>query len=291
MPKKQTRRMFLKRIFSSLLTLLGLGSGGYIYANRIEPFLLEIVHMDMKHPLIPQSFAGKKIVQFSDTHLGFHYSLQQFKKLAKTINNLGPDIIFFTGDLMDEPNKYSEINQLVPILQSLHAPLGKFCIYGNHDHGGYGSEIYRNVMETAGFQLLLNHSTSISLNNFSRINIIGIDDRMLGKPDIPLALKTVTPDQFNILLSHAPDVASDVSQYPVHWQLSGHSHGGQVKIPFIGPLVIPPFAKVYYEGFYRVGDDESLSLYVNRGIGTTRLPFRFLSKPEITVFTLKPEGN
>jgi len=290
MAKKQTRRTFLKRIFGSFLTLLGLNSGGYLYAHRIEPSLLDIQEQQIKHPLIPKSFEGIKMVQFSDTHLGFQYNLSQFKKLAAKINDLQPDIILFTGDLMDEPNKYTEMNNLLPVLEKLHAPLGKYCIFGNHDHGGYGSEIYRNIMETTNFTVLLNESIPIKLKDGSSIYLLGIDDAMLGKPDLPLALKKVPNNRFTLLLSHAPDLADTALQYPIHWQISGHSHGGQVKIPFIGALVMPPFAQKYPEGLYSIGEENPLTLYVNRGIGTTRLPFRFMAKPELTIFTLKPEG-
>ncbi|MEH7501704.1 metallophosphoesterase [Neobacillus drentensis] len=289
MYKKQTRRTFLKRTIGSFLTVLGLSSGGYLYANRIEPSLLDIQDLQIKHPLIPNSFDGIKMIQFSDTHLGFQYNLHQFNKLVEKINSLQPDIILFTGDLMDEPNQYTEINKLIPILTKLHAPLGKYCIFGNHDHGGYGSDIYRNIMETTDFTVLLNESARIKLRDESSIYLLGIDDAMLGKPDLPLTLKNVPKNMFKILLSHAPDLAETASQYPVHWQLSGHSHGGQIKIPFFGALVTPPFAQIYPEGLYSIGEPNSLSLYVNRGIGTTRLPFRFLSKPELTIFTLKSE--
>lgn len=279
--------MLLKSTFGTILTLLGISSGGYLYANRIEPALLDIHKQQMMHPLIPKSFDGIKIVQFSDTHLGFQYNLTQFKKLVKKINDLQPDLIFFTGDLMDEPNKYTKINQIVPILKELKAPLGKYCIFGNHDHGGYGSELYRNIMETAHFTILLNEAKPIKLKDGSSIYLLGIDDAMLGKPDVALALKNTPINRFKILLSHAPDLAETASQYPIQWQLSGHSHGGQVKIPFVGALVTPPFAQKYPEGLYTLGKNNSLSLYVNRGIGTTRLPFRFMAIPELTVFTLK----
>lgn len=289
MAKKLTKRTFLKRTFGFFLTVLGLGSGGYFYANRIEPNLLDINNQQMQHPFIPRSFDGIKIVQFSDTHLGFQYNLNQFQKLVKKINNLKPDLIFFTGDLIDEPNKYPEINQLVPILQQLKAPLGQYCIFGNHDHGGYGSDIYRNIMETANFTVLLNESKPINLKNGSQIYLIGIDDAMLGQPDLKLALDQVPNNMFKLLLSHAPDLAETAVQYQIHWQLSGHSHGGQVKIPFVGALVTPPFARVYTEGLYTIGESSPLTLYVNRGIGTTRLPFRFMARPELTIFTLKSE--
>jgi predicted MPP superfamily phosphohydrolase len=289
MTKNQTRRTFLKQTLGSFLTVLGLSSGGYLYANRIEPSLLDIQELQIKHPLIPNSFDGIKMIQFSDTHLGFQYNLHQFNQLVKKINSLKPDIILFTGDLMDEPNQYTEINKLMPILKKLQAPLGKYCIFGNHDHGGYGSDIYRNIMETTDFSVLLNDSAPIKLSDGSIIYLLGIDDAMLGNPNLPLTLKNVPKNSFKILLSHAPDLAETASLYPVQWQLSGHSHGGQIKIPFLGALVTPPFGQIYPEGLYSIGEHNPLSLYVNRGIGTTRLPFRFMSKPELTVFTLKSE--
>ncbi|MEH7117019.1 metallophosphoesterase [Neobacillus vireti] len=287
MMRKQTRRTFIKRILGSFLAVLGLSSGGYLYANRIEPSLLEITELDIIHPLIPKSFEGIRMIQFSDTHLGFQYNLSQFKKLVTKINALKPDIILFTGDLVDEPNRYSRVNDLAPILHSLQAPLGKYCIFGNHDHGGYGSEIYRNLMESTNFHVLLNQSANITLENGSSFSLIGIDDAMLGNPDLPLALKNVPNNHFKLLLSHAPDLAESAAQYPIHWQLSGHSHGGQVKLPLVGALITPPFAQRYPEGLYSMQGKYPLTLYVNRGIGTTRLPFRFMAKPELTIFTLK----
>ncbi|OIK05679.1 metallophosphoesterase [Bacillus sp. MUM 116] len=288
MQTKITRRFLLKRSFGAFLAIFGLGSGGYFYANQIEPALLDTNILEIKHPLIPKSFDGKRIIQFSDTHLGFQYNLHQFKKLITKINHLNPDLIIFTGDLMDEPNRYDKINNIVPLLEELSAPLGKFCIFGNHDHGGYGTDIYRNIMEAANFTVLLNESKSIKLDDGPPIYLIGVDDAMLGKPNIPFASRHIPENRFKILLSHAPDLADMASQYPIQWQISGHSHGGQVKIPFFGALVTPPFAQVYTEGLYSIRD---LTLYVNRGIGTTRLPFRFMAKPELTIFTLKSQNS
>jgi uncharacterized protein len=280
----KSRRVFIKRAVGSLLTVVGAGYGGYFYAKQIEPRLLQINSHTIVHADIPKSFNGFKIVQFSDTHLGFHYDLTQFKKLLTKINNLKPDVIFFTGDLMDTPNQYQHAEEIIPLLKNLHAPFGKYSIYGNHDHGGYGSDIYKNIMELSDFELLLNESSQLTLLDGSSICVIGIDDAMLGKPDLESALSKVRQDQYKILLSHAPDLADKAVNFNIHFQLSGHSHGGQIKIPFLGALITPPYAKKYHEGFYEIED--ILTLYVNRGIGTTRLPFRFLSKPEITIFTL-----
>lgn len=286
--KKVTRRSFIKRTFGSLVTMIGIGGGGYYYAHDIEPKLLDFTSYKISNKAIPSSFNNFKIIQFSDTHLGFQYNTQQLHTLVQKINKLEPDIIFFTGDLMDTPNMFSEKNLVISLLKSLNAPYGKFAIYGNHDHGGYGSNIYKSVIEESDFTLLLNSSQKIKHKDGSHFHVIGIDDAMLGYPNIEEALTGVPANDFKILLSHAPDLADEAALFNIQLQLSGHSHGGQIKIPFLGALVKAPFAEKYHEGFYEIGQTP-LTLYVNRGIGTTRLPFRFLSKPELTLFTLSSE--
>ncbi|AIE59470.1 metallophosphoesterase [Bacillus methanolicus] len=289
MSKKVTRRVFLKKMFSSFFVAIASGAGGYVYAREVEPKMLKIYNYTFRHRSIPRGFDGFKIVQFSDTHLGFQYNLTQFEKLISKINSLKPDIIFFTGDLMDNPNKFSETDKIAPLLSRLTAPFGKFSIYGNHDHGGYGSDIYMKIMEQSDFTILQNQSHEIRLLDGSKIYIAGIDDAMLGKPDISKAVSRIPKNAFTILLSHAPDLADAASSFNIHLQLSGHSHGGQVQIPFFGALITPPFAEKYIEGFYKIGNSKQLTLYVNRGLGTTRMPYRFLSLPELTVFTLSTD--
>jgi uncharacterized protein len=289
MAEKLTRRSFIKRTVGSFLALAGTSAGGYYYARNIEPRMLDITRHKIKSENIPSGFNGTKIIQFSDTHLGFQYEADQLEKLVSKINGMQPDMIFFTGDLLDDPRTYSNPDTIITMLKKLTAPLGKFAVYGNHDHGGYGSDLYKEIIEKSGFKLLLNSSEEITLLGGSSIAVAGIDDAMLGKPDISAAIKKIPKNTFTILLSHAPDKADEASLYPIDLQLSGHSHGGQIQLPFYGPWVTPPYAEKYVEGFYRLGSSETMSLYVNRGLGTTRMPFRFLSQPELTLFTLYNE--
>lgn len=282
--------MFIKRAVGSVIAMLAAGTGGYYYAKEIETRLLDVNSFSITHPNIPRGFDQFKMVQFSDTHLGFQYTRRQLTKIVNTINKQNPDVVFFTGDLMDEPNKYTNSQELIPILSAIHAPFGKYSIYGNHDHGGYGTDIYRDIMTESGFILLQNNSHKMKLLDGSSIYIIGLDDAMLGKPNLEMAVSGIPNETYKILLAHEPDLALAAAGQGIHLQLSGHSHGGQVKIPFIGPLITPPFSEKFYEGFYKLENkDDSLTLYVNRGLGTTRLPFRFLSKPELTIFTLSSQ--
>ncbi|MEN2467426.1 metallophosphoesterase [Ornithinibacillus sp. FSL M8-0202] len=281
------RRSFIKKLLAGSLAFFGISGGTYYYARNIEPALLTLHRETIQSKKIPSSFDGFKIIQFSDTHIGFHYTLDQFQELVKKINALEPDLIVFTGDLVDKPDQYNWNPRLTKLLGSLHAPKGKFWIYGNHDHGGYGTEIVKEVMGQADFQLLKNSHHTIE-QQVDRILIAGIDDVMLGQPNLSKTLENTNPDLFTILLAHEPDFADKSMEFPVDVQLSGHSHGGQVRLPFVGHLYTPLYAEKYVEGKYTF-ESSNLDLYVSRGIGTTRLPYRFLCKPEITLFTLKTQ--
>lgn len=279
------RRTFLKQTMGVFLGLIGLGGGTYYYAREMEPSMLHIQKETITSAKIPESYNGLKIVQFSDTHIGFHYSLEQMNKLISKINNQNPDIIVFTGDLVDDPNSYKWNKKLIEQLKSLRADLGKFWIYGNHDHGGYGTDILKQTMDKAGFQLLKNEHATIDIGN-DRIIMAGVDDVILGEPDLDQALEQANPDLFTILLAHEPDYADTARHYPIDVQLSGHSHGGQVRFPFVGHLYTPAYAEKYVSGKYPL-ENGQLTLFVNKGIGTTRLPYRFLCRPEIHLFTLQ----
>lgn len=277
------RRSFLKKSLGSLLAFFGLSGGTYYYAREVEPSLLDIHEEIISSTKIKPKFNDFKIVQFSDTHIGFHYSLKQLEKLAETINNQEPDLIVFTGDLVDAPNNYNWNSTLIRILGSLKAKNGKYWIFGNHDHGGYGTNIVKNVMDQSGFTLLQNQHVNITKKQESFV-LAGIDDVMLGDPNLEKTLHKTDPSLFTLLLAHEPDFADKTINYHVDVQLSGHSHGGQVRLPIIGHLYTPVYAEKYVKGKYQMKD---LTLFVTKGIGTTRLPYRFLCKPEIYVYTLK----
>lgn len=282
---KMTRRGFFKRIFTIVFTALLTTGAGYFYARYIEPKQMNILKHTVKHSTIPKSFSGIKIAQFSDTHIGHHFGQAELEKVVRLINKEEPDIVFFTGDLMDNPLEYDGSYNLINILKQIKAPLGKFAIYGNHDHGGYGTETYEEIMESSDFTVLKNENTTIELVDKSQIYIAGVDDLMLGRPDFNETLQDIPEDAYTILLAHEGDAADSIAeQFHVNLQLSGHSHGGQVQIPFFGPLITPPLGSKFYEGFYYF---DNLTLYVNKGLGTTREPYRFLAPPEITIFTLE----
>lgn len=282
--KKMSRRQFLKGTFGVFAAGVFTACGGYGYARYLEPHMIETTRHTIKSSLIPHGFDGFKIVQFSDTHLSDYFTLDDFRTVIQTINESKPDLIVFTGDIIDNPDMYQNYQAVIPFLKKLQAPFGKFCVYGNHDHGGYGTDAYKSLMSSGGFTVFRNAYQKLKLTDGSEIEIAALDDLMLGKPDYEGTLSKLSEKLFSILLVHEPDAALNTKTYPVNLQLSGHTHGGQIQLPFYGPLITPPYGKVYTEGMYQTGDTH---IYVNRGLGMTRLPLRFLAKPEITVFTLK----
>src|SRR5699024_3595460 len=126
------RRSFLKKFFGGLLPLLGLSGGTYLYARHVEPDMLQINRRKIIRKNIPNTFNHFKIVQFSDTHVGFHYTTEQLQKLVRSINDEQPNVIVFTGDLIDKPRSFTANNLLINTLNQLKATHGKYCVYGNH---------------------------------------------------------------------------------------------------------------------------------------------------------------
>ncbi|PGS49373.1 metallophosphoesterase [Bacillus sp. AFS041924] len=259
----------------------------YSYSKNIEPKMLDLNHVTISSKSVSNEMNGLKIVQISDSHLGTYFSLKQLQNIVAKINKQNPDIIVFTGDLIDNSALYDKIDQIPSVLHQLKAKHGKYAIYGNHDVGGAGKRITSSVLINSGFTILENKQIEINLDEHSKLNIIGLDDYLLGRPNPSEAFKNVQNNAFNLLLVHEPDVADRLKEYPIDLQLSGHSHGGQIKLPFHEAIYTPPLAKIYTEGLYELKNHlKPMSLYVNRGIGTTRLPFRLFSVPEISVFTL-----
>ena len=277
---------FVRWVISISVTLVLIAAGIYIYARYIEPELLII----KEEKLVTQSISipkdTLKIVQFSDVHLGEDFTITDLKRVVERINGLKPDLIIFTGDLIDDNKGFTEVEEASVLLGQLQATYGKFAVYGNHDHGGNGTKRYAKILAAAEFKLLVNDNQYITLENGERIHLIGIDDKLLGTVNIEKAMEGIQKSNYNLFISHAPDVADEVTGYPIDLQLSGHSHGGQVRIPFVGAPFTPPYANKYIKGKYTFEENERMVLYVNSGIGTSQVRYRLGNIPEITCFLI-----
>lgn len=259
-------------------------AGGFMvgYAFYVEPNRLVVRNISVDYGV--SDFTEQvKIVQFSDTHLGDGYSLKQLERAVDKINEQNGDFVIFTGDLMDKAFSYTEQDEAVEILSKIEAKVNKIAVWGNHDIGGGGIRIYGQMMENAGFILLKNESIRVPIRNENDIVFTGLDDGMLGEPDENAVPERKRKGDFHVLVSHEPDIATRIDTKKVDLTLSGHSHGGQIKLPFIGPLVKVPLAKIYTHGMYQLDNGK---LYVNTGLGTTKINVRLFNPPVITVLEL-----
>jgi len=284
--KKLTRRDFLKLLKAAAIDLavLALGAAGYSVLVKPEQFSIETVHL--KLPRLPRAFSGLRIAQISDIHMGSWMNLNRFQQLADLIVAQKPDLLLITGDFLFGHNfneaSRGDLNDLITVLSPLAATLPSFAVLGNHDYWT-NSEAVRKMLFSCGITDLTNTVFTLSREG-ENLHLCGVDDVWEGNVRLEDVLSQLSDDSAAILLAHEPDFA-DTSAVTGRFdlQVSGHSHGGQVVIPFYGPPILPYLGQKYPSGLYKVGD---MFQYTNRGVGTGMLAVRLNCSPEITLFIL-----
>ena len=169
----------------------------------------------------------------------------------------------------DNASTYNEIDNIAEVLKEIKCKTGKYAIYGNHDYGGGAVRYYEDIMNKGGFQVLKNEGTTIGFKD-KHIKIFGADDGLMGKQNVNKTMSRINNKSINLLLLHEPDLAKKYSDYPVDLVLSGHSHGGQIYIPFYGPLKKNILSEKYTKGFYKLDNLRETKIYVNSGLGKDR---------------------
>jgi len=261
----------------------------YIYSRFIEPNMLSVHYENISNKLISKDTEPIKILQFSDTHLSEYFDTVDLEKAVTKINDENPDIVIFSGDLIDDYRNYSytnDISEVIEMLKKIKAPLGKYSVYGNHDYGGGAEKAYKEIMGKSDFINLVNDGIKLKKYN---LNIIGLDDSFFGNVDTVKIEEKLDENYYNIVIGHEPDVVDSMLEYDIDLFLSGHSHGGQVQVPFLKTSIFPPLGEKYTRGVYEFENHRDTKLYVNIGLGTTQVPFRFMAVPELTVLILKNE--
>jgi predicted MPP superfamily phosphohydrolase len=262
------------------LTTGGLGS--LTYATKVEPTWFETVEIDLALPRLPEVFHGYRIVQISDFHMEWTGQERLFDIVGR-VNGLTPDLVVMTGDYVTRT--YSRaVEDLVPPLRALRAGDGVVGVLGNHDYWGHhGPAIIRRVLAESNSIELSNKVHTIERDG-QALHIAGADSVREGQDRLSRVVQNLPNRGCSILIVHEPDFADKAARTGrFDLQLSGHSHGGQVVVPFVGPPHLPPMGRKYHTGLYKVG---SMLEYTNRGLGMVGLPVRFCCRPEITVFTL-----
>jgi uncharacterized protein len=266
-----------------------LAAGGLaIYAATHARHELEIVRRTILFRDLPDSFQGFRIAQISDIHLVEWTEPWFLRRVVAEVNKMAPDLVTLTGDFISRgPLSDSVAYRAMPVcaeeLSALQCPQ-RFAILGNHDVQVDSAMVVR-VMTAAKIPVLVNRFTAIERGG-DRLWLCGVDDPGTSVPYLSQAIPA-HPAAPVILLAHEPDFADHVRRHPrfplIDLMLSGHTHGGQVRLPWVGPLVLPPMGQRYVTGLFRFAE---MQLYVNRGIGTVGMPFRFDCPPEITEITL-----
>jgi hypothetical protein len=281
-----TRRQFFK-------TSLCGAAGVALYSGEIERHWIDVTRRDIHLRDLPAAFEGLRIAQLSDIHLDEFTEPFLLHDAIDHINRLQPDLVLLTGDyvtfeLSTKKFAVKAAWQCAEILNTLKCK-ERYAIMGNHD--AFLGEKYVTEALTSNSITVLNNACLPIERRGDRIWLAGLDDPIGGDPDpnaaIPSSIRNI-PGQPVILMCHAPDYVDTLVSQPagkaVDLVLSGHTHGGQVRLPLLGALELPPMGRKYVEGLFRLG---GLQLYVNRGLGTIGVPFRLDCPPEITSFTLR----
>ncbi|WP_338961625.1 metallophosphoesterase [Lactococcus garvieae] len=275
-PKNKTKRILLSILSLFILLIIALP----FYAWKVEPFLVHVNHVELgkKNERTPLN-----VVQISDLQVSEYYETNRLDKVIEKVNAQKPDILLFTGDLFDNYSKYPE--QRAPMIEKLKAfkaNIGKYAVWGNHDYGGGAVRVYEDVMSAGGFTVLRNQGETLTLSDGRQVFLGGLDDSLLGNPSVSDTLAYRQNYDYAITMTHEPDVADAFIGTDTQLVLAGHSHGGQVWIPF-SPIK-NVLAEKYTRGLYQL--DAITQLYVNTGIGTTSIHARFAVIPEVTQFTI-----
>ncbi|HDZ54207.1 hypothetical protein LCGC14_0160390 [marine sediment metagenome] len=254
---------------------------------KIERFSIEIKNL-------PPSFRGVKIAHLSDLH-SKNFSEKE-NKVLEILQSLNPDFIFITGDFINETTK--DLESCQNFWKKLSESYSKkvFGVLGNHDHYHPQFKIINNLLEESGIKILENEAVILRRNEdfihpirklsiSNGVYLIGVDDPHEGYDDVEKAMAGIEAGASKILIAHSPEIFRKVKGKGVDLVLVGHTHGGQINIPFITNLLLPlKYDKKYKSGLF---EENSTFLYVSRGIGTTLLPIRFNAPPEIALIELK----
>ena len=277
--KKKSFLIILRNIFFLLIALL---TFTIIYCYQIEPSWFEVVPINLTIPNLPKTFEGFKVAQISDIHADDSMTKKKLTKIVKLIDRQNPDIIAITGDFVTKKTDAATAALLETTLSQLSPKEKTVAVLGNHDHWTNADKI-RNILRDSNILDISNSVYTLEKGQY-KLNIAGVDDYWVKKSRLDLVLQKLPSEGVTILLAHEPDFA-DISSTKNRFalQISGHSHGGQIKIPFKKPPVLPPYAKKYSSGLYQVGN---MIQYTNRGVGMVKPLVRFNCRPEITVFAL-----
>lgn len=258
----------------------------------LEPNLPRVVLKEIALRRWPSQLDGFTIALLSDFHYDPYFSVHPLRRAIGLVNALQPHLIALTGDFVSAPmfgepaRAAAAAEPCAELLRKMHAPHGLWAVLGNHDCYTDSKRV-SSALRAAGIAVLTNQSVPIERDG-ARFWLGGVEDVLEESADVGATLRDVPSGEAVVLMAHEPDYADHVSAHPVDLQLSGHSHGGQIRVPYMRPFFLPELAKKYIWGLYKI---HALTLYTNPGLGTVNLPLRMNCPPEITLLTLRRSAN
>jgi predicted MPP superfamily phosphohydrolase len=270
------RRLFLKA------TMAAVGASPVFAAGYglFEASWVKIDRQTLALPRLPRAFEGTRVAFLTDIHHGPFTNLDYVTAVVRTTLALEPDLVLLGGDYSHRDGKY--IRPCFDVLSALKAPLGVYGVLGNHDYW-HGERETREAMKAARIVELTNGGEWLTRGS-DRFRLAGVDDLWTGRVDVSAALGYATRDDACLLLSHNPDLAETLRDPRVGLMLSGHTHGGQVVFPTAGaPWTPSRYGQKYLRGLVQ---GPEARVYVSRGLGTSGVPVRIGSRPELNLITL-----
>ncbi len=283
---KFSRRKFLRYSLAAGGIVVGTG----FYVRQIEPHWVAYEQQSLSIPNLPDELVGKKLVQFSDLHIGRRVSDKYLENQFEYVNSLKPEFVVYTGDFIDQGNlgHHDKLKNLAP--QFARGTLGTAGVLGNHDYQRHTTNIdialkVANTLNDAGIQILFNETQTIA-----GITFAGLEDFWSPRFQVGASRNVIQSlPPCSVVLSHNPDTADlPIWNGYQSWVLCGHTHGGQCRAPGFRPPFLPVRNKNYVSGIYQLPD--GFQMYINRGLGH-KMKVRFCARPEVTVFTLSKLGS
>ena len=283
---REIRKKIVISCFKITIIIILLSITFYLYTTYISSKIIDVKEERIINEKLPTNFNGLKIIQISDIHYGSTIFIKDIKKLVKLVNERTPDLVVFTGDLINKDYKLNskEQEKLITELKKIKTTIGKYAIMGEED-----SSEFNTIMNQSNFTILNNSYDLIYKDNNTPILLIGLNNSKKNE-DIDSAYEyfnqpTHNSNIYTITLLHKPDTVDEIlEKYPTtDLFLAGHSHNGQINIPYIGGLIKKEGSQQYINEFYQINESK---LYISSGIGTNGNGFRLFCRPSINFFRL-----
>lgn len=280
----------LLKIMSVVVIIALCIAGMFFYSIFVSVERVNIHYENITSPKIPESMENVSIAFISDIYFGPFMTHERLSAMVNKVIEVHPDIIVFAGDMFqsngEEIPSEQATTQMIELLNKLEAPLGKFAVLGEQDLANDAMvDKVNNILYASNFEIITNKAVRLRNQDSKSVTLIGLDSIIGGTPDYTTAFENVNAEEFNIVVTHAPDIA-DVSEMPfssIDYILSGHSLGGQIYIPLLGPFDALEGSKHYNHGSY---DVNNAKMIVSNGLGTTRIDMRLFAPPQVPIYRL-----